>query len=194
MGGYPNTNKIDYVEIDTLGNAIDFGDLITQRYSMGVVSNPTKIFGAGGNVGATQVSDIEVVTTASKGNAVDDGDLAFPSGQMDAASNSVRGIWAGGSDNNVGRHIQYRNLASSGNSIFFGDLNAVNRRDGAGASTQTRAIFGAGLIDSPSTTRVNSIEFVTIATTGNAQDFGDLTQVRNALGGLSDSHGGLGGF
>ena len=73
-------------------------------------------------------------------------------------------------------------------------MNAVNRRDGAGASTQTRAIFGAGLIDSPSTTRVNTIEFVTIATTGNAQDFGDLTQVRNALAGLSDSHGGLGGF
>ena len=194
MGGYPNTNKIDYVEIDTLGNAIDFGDLITQRYSMGVVSSPTKIFGAGGNVGATQISDIEVVTTSSKGNAVDDGDLAFPSGQMDAASNSVRGIWAGGSNTNVGRHIQYRTLASTGKSIFFGDLNAVNRRDGAGASTQTRAIFGAGLIDSPSTTRVNTIEFVTIATTGNAQDFGDLTQVRNALGGLSDSHGGLGGF
>ena len=85
-----------------------------------------------------------MITTASTGNAVDDGDLAFPSGQMDAASNSVRGIWAGGSDDNVGRHIQYRTLASSGKSIFFGDLNAVNRRDGAGASTQRSCVETQG--------------------------------------------------
>ena len=40
----------------------------------------------------------------------------------------------------------------------------------------------------------NSMEYVTIASTGNAQDFGDLTVDRWSLGGASDSHGGLGGF
>ena len=40
----------------------------------------------------------------------------------------------------------------------------------------------------------NLIEFITIATTGNAVYFGDDTQLRYAAGGLSDSHGGLGGF
>ena len=40
------------------------------------------------------------------------------------------------------------------------------------------------------------MEYITIASTGNGQDFGDLTEVRDRVGGgcISDSHGGLGGF
>ena len=41
---------------------------------------------------------------------------------------------------------------------------------------------------------MNTIEYVTISTAGNAQDFGDLTIIVAAIGALSDSHGGLGGF
>ena len=43
-------------------------------------------------------------------------------------------------------------------------------------------------------TILNLIEFVQIASAGNAQDFGDLTQTTRAAGGVSDCHGGLGGF
>ena len=188
MGGYPNNNKIDYVEIDTLGNAIDFGNLTASRYSIGVLSSPTKIFGAGGNASSTQYSTIEVVTTASKGDAIDDGDLRNTLTSTNAASSSVRGIWAGGTPTAIS-DIQYRTLASSGNAVFFGDL-VVAFRDGAGASTQTRAIFGGGI----NPAKLNTIQFITIASSGNSQDFGDLTVSRNAIGGLSDSHGGLGGF
>ena len=44
----------------------------------------------------------------------------------------------------------------------------------------------------PSSTKLNVIEFVTIATTGNAADFGDLTQARSQPSSCSDVHGGLG--
>ena len=37
----------------------------------------------------------------------------------------------------------------------------------------------------------NTIDYVEIATTGNAKDFGDLTDQRNALEGQSNGHGGL---
>ena len=37
----------------------------------------------------------------------------------------------------------------------------------------------------------NEINYVTIETTGNTQDFGDLTYALYELGGFSDSHGGL---
>ena len=63
-------------------------------------------------------------------------------------------------------------------------------RDISGASTQTRAIFGGGITPS----LLNIIEFVTIASAGNANDFGDLSEARRSTGALSDSHGGLGGF
>ena len=188
MGGYPSTNKIDYVEIDTLGNAIDFGNLTSSRYSIGVLSSPTKIFGAGGQAGATQYSTIDMITTSSKGDSIDDGDLRNKLSTANAASNSVRAIWAGGTPTAL-RDIQFRTLASSGDAVFFGDL-VEPGRDGAGASTQTRAIFGGGI----NPAKLNTIQFVTIASSGNSQDFGDLTVSRNAIGGLSDSHGGLGGY
>ena len=38
------------------------------------------------------------------------------------------------------------------------------------------------------------MEFVNFATSGNALDFGDLTAGRYGMSGLSDCHGGLGGF
>ena len=40
----------------------------------------------------------------------------------------------------------------------------------------------------------NVISFITMSSAGDAQDFGDLMVVRTSFAGLSDSHGGLGGF
>ena len=197
MGGYPNTDVIDYVEIDTLGNAIDFGNLTASRHSLGVCASPTKIFGGGGNASSTNFSTIDMVTTSSKGNAIDDGDLGNKITQIGAASNSVRGIWLGGKDGASPdisiNDIQYRTLSSSGNTQNFGDL-SLAQNSAAGASTQIRAVYAGGFNETPTSTRLNTIQFITIATSGNAQDFGDLMQKRNGLGGLSDSHGGLGGF
>ena len=56
-----------------------------------------------------------------------------------------------------------------------------------------RAVFGGGFTG-PGPTRYNTIDFVLIASTGNAQDFGDLMENRTAPGSVCDSHGGLGGF
>jgi hypothetical protein len=54
--------------------------------------------------------------------------------------------------------------------------------------------FGGGY--SPATGVYNIIDYITISTVGNAQDFGDLTQARNTTGSCSSSTRGLcaGGF
>ena len=59
------------------------------------------------------------------------------------------------------------------------------------ASNATRGVFGGGYI-SPADANTNVMEFITIASTGNAADFGDLLSAARQLGGISDSHGGLG--
>ena len=66
----------------------------------------------------------------------------------------------------------------------------VNRSITPGATSNTiRGIFAGGYVPG---SNHNSIDFVTIATTGNAQDFGDLTAASmRGIGALSDSHGGL---
>ena len=72
----------------------------------------------------------------------------------------------------------------------------LGRQDGCSFGNHTRACHAGGLTP----TMYNIIEFVTISTTGNAQDFGDLTggagtnSGSSGHGGVSDSHGGLGGY
>ena len=40
----------------------------------------------------------------------------------------------------------------------------------------------------------NTIDFITFASSGNAQDFGDMMEPASVGSAVSDSHGGLGGF
>ena len=84
-------------------------------------------------------------------------------------------------------------MASDGNAVFFGDL--VAQQNGAymaGTSTQTRMVF-AGQISPASGTH---IQYVEIASTGEAMDFGECLNGTNNFSVMmySDSHGGLGGF
>ena len=52
----------------------------------------------------------------------------------------------------------------------------------------TRGIIAGG----STPTELNVIQYIQINTTGNAQDFGDLTTAAYYTGGCSDSNGGLG--
>ena len=45
--------------------------------------------------------------------------------------------------------------------------------------------------NTPGPTILNTIQYITIASTGNATDFGDLTAARSNVSGSSGSHGGL---
>jgi hypothetical protein len=194
-GGYTTSpanatvNVIDYIQFSTLGNALDFGDLFTGRYSAASFSSPTRGIWAGGAPITTPLNIIDFVTIASTGNAVKFGELTTKRGYSAGCSNSVRGISAGGGINSptLTNIMDYVTIASLGNATTFGDLTEVKNRPG-GCSTQIRGVFSG---NSPAG---NVIDYVTIATTGNAQDFGDLTVGRFSLAGCSDSHGGLGGF
>ena len=57
-------------------------------------------------------------------------------------------------------------------------------------SNNVRGVFCAGRI---SPANINVLQFITIASTGDAQDFGDLLEVKEGAMTGSDSHGGLQG-
>jgi hypothetical protein len=59
----------------------------------------------------------------------------------------------------------------------------------AALSSTTRGVFAGGSLGPA---RTNVIQYVTIASTGNATDFGDQTIVAGWGWGMSDVHGGLG--
>jgi len=57
-------------------------------------------------------------------------------------------------------------------------------------STEIRGVSFGGRI---SPANINVIQFITIASTGNTTDFGDLSEVKEGAMTGSDSHGGLQG-
>ena len=59
-----------------------------------------------------------------------------------------------------------------------------------GTASSTRGLTVGGRTSGPTT--VNTIEYMTIATTGSVADFGDLTQVKLGLSAVSNTHGGIG--
>ena len=189
-------NIIDYIEIGTLGNALDFGDMFTGRYSPGAVSNGVRAVWGGGmgnaptsNTGTRSV--IDFVTISSKGDSIKFGDLTAQRRMIagSACSNNIRGIFAGGQQPVLLSIMDYITIATEGNAVYFGDLTEARTRSVSG-STSTRGVWAGGLNPNAS----NVIDYVNISSTGNAQDFGDLYMGTGAAGGCSDSHGGLGGF
>ena len=208
MGGLapstPAVNTIEYVQIMTLGNALDFGDMSVGRVTDGsAFSNGVEAFCCGNHPGTEQ--NYEIIKIASTGNSIQ-GDIAPVGGTRwpgAGCANSVRGIWAGGADqsHNFTRVISYLSMASKGNAQAFGDLSKVAGGAAGAAANATRAVIPLGQHGfSPSAyNEVNTVEFITISTGGNAQDFGDLRGGENRahsrhISPVSDSHGGLGGF
>ena len=193
-GGASNrTNTIQYVEIATLGNAKDFGDLTSTNVSAAAGASPTRCIFSGGYTSPFQY---EVITTASLGNATRFGDMLVPMARHAGCSNSIRGVFGGGRAVNpygvVTAELEYITIASEGNATFFGDL-TEKRNMLAAASNQTRGLFAGGYFH-PSNSGSNRIDFITFSSTGNAIDFGDCIEKKRGTSGLSDSHGGLGGY
>ena len=198
-GGYvspgASSNTLDYIEIMTLGNALDFGDLVEPRYGLTSFSSPVRGVCAGGRdhpAGESPLGTrmIDFFVISSKGNAVRFGDLLSKHSYMSSTGNSTRGVIGAGT-NTPSSLLSFISIASEGNSTFFGDLNNAGAGFHQGnCSSSTRGLFAGG--GSPS--KVNTIDAITIQSAGNAIDWGDLSVKRGYPFGLSDSNGGLGGF
>ena len=102
-------------------------------------------------------------------------------------SGGVRGVIGGGAASNV---IQYVTLSTAGNAADFGDL-TTNTYLSSCSSSRTRGVWNGGYTNTPSGTYINVIQYVTIASTGNAADFGDLTQVAGYSGSCSSATRGV---
>ena len=196
VGGHPNAGtykQIQYVTIASKGDATSFGDLIEGRNYPNGLSSPTRMIIGGGYQSPLAINSIEYITIATTGNAQDFGDLTEPSyGTDSGASSPTRGLFAG-NDGTVTRRniIDYVTIATLGDATDFGDLTEKKAAVGA-TSNSIRAVFAGGNTSSSPNVVVNTIEYVTIATTGNAADFGDRTITGSYVAGSSDSHGGLG--
>ena len=201
-GGRPSTDKnfysvqIEYNEIATTGDAMEFGDMVEDRSQNGTLSSPTRGL-TSGNQGYspayTLSKSIEYITFATRGNGTLFGELSGLRQSLCGLSSNVRGVFGGGNPgtpapNNKTDVMEYVTLATLGNVVDFGNLaSAVNSQ--MATSNNIRGVFAGGYA---APAEINVIQYITIASTGDATDFGDLVNSKGYLPvALSDSHGGI---
>ena len=153
-------------------------------------SGNTEIRGAGSGRGvfagsatpATQ-NVMDYVVIASTGNATDFGDLNTIWYNIGGCASATRGIWFPGYDQSTAVNTIFYIVISSGGGVNdFGDTLNTSRNHSGACSDSTRGIRAEGY-NTVISSRTDVLEFVTIATTGNSQDFGNLNRVVSDMAG-----------
>jgi len=112
-------------------------------------------------------SNIDYVNIASTGNAVSFGSLSSGADQdiVPCGASRTRGVFRDGNST----PMTYVTFSSTGNSVSFGTALISNNRAN-GLSNETRGIHGGG---NDAASKVN-LDYITIASEGNAVDFCNL--------------------
>ena len=147
------------------------------------------VIGAGGYPSATTGMDyVEIATT---GNGNDFGDLSVGNYGRGSFSSSTRGVVGGGAGSPYVASIEYQTISSQGGSADFGDL-TIGLRFLRGTSNNNRGTWmGGGRPSTDKDTYSIVIQYNDIATTGDANVFGDMTEGRSANATLSSPTRGI---
>jgi len=194
FGGDPANNTISYVTFSSTGDMLDFGDIDDDNSKHGIGgADRTRGIMYLGSDGSSRVNVIEYITTASTGNGKDFGDATDDSYDGAGMCSPTRMVaQLGSTDAGVySNTMDYITISTTGNAADFGDQsgNYVSR---CGYSNAVRGILHGAYQYPASPNHTNSIDYITIATLGNTQDFGDSSG-RDQGGGCSSSTRGVAG-
>ena len=200
-------NEIEYITLTSTGNGSDFGNLSEYCFNQGGLSSQTRGIAFIGRYSNNQTNPagrsdkIEYVTISSTGNSTDFGDSSEQTTDTGATGSATRGVYAAGVQAGQNAKImEYITIASAGNSSSFGTLNTSYSRvtifSGV-ASSETRGLFMGGVMSDGSNPpgspvsdalygRTDTVEYITIGSTGNGTDFGNLSSFRY-IGGQTSS-------
>lgn len=189
------TNIIDYIAISTTGNATDFGDMLfSDQNANASASDVTRGYSLGGQRGSAgsyaYLNNIQYITFDTTGNATDGGNLTAGKRSGCAWNDATTAVAMGGviSGGTPVNNIDYFTMSTSGNASDFGDLTDTVQQRPAGAGDGTYALCAGGRRGTSSNPNGDSeaIDYITIQTTGNASNFGDLTAYKSAVDGAGN--------
>ena len=152
---------------------------VSSTGSMRIPSGPTEqrggrgrgIFFGGDPADPGNMTLVEIATT---GNGSDFGNLANNLVNCKGCASPTRGLIGGGGTPSVVSLIQGVTISSSGGVFNFGDL-SLARNDTQCVANDVRGIICGGNTPATTTAKQNLIEFVTIASAGDASDFSDVS-------------------
>ena len=176
-------NIIDRITISTQGNAVDHGDLTTNKSNTSSTASRTRgLLMGGSNPNAspeTFTNTMDFWSMSSSGNASDFGDLTSKASYVAATGNQTRAIRLGGTGPTPRQNIMdYVQIAHTGNAIDFGDAH----NGGGGTSNITNSVRAINCGNLYPNNGYNKLETFNISTTGNGIYFGDLGRVGNSEG------------
>ena len=120
--GYaPAGGSIDFVTIQTTGNASNFGNMYDARHTAAGCSNGTRGC-MGGGYSPSPVAVIDYITMSTEGNATDFGNLTMAKNRLGALCNATRGVFLPGNDPPQWDVLDYITIANTGNATDFGDI------------------------------------------------------------------------
>ncbi len=158
----------------------------------------TRAVFAGGYTGPSPYptgDTIDFITVSTFGDAQDFGNLANSGTVTHSCASSTRGLFHTLNSRHINdtNKIDFITFSSTGNVTDFGDLSLSRGGPGnGGCGSSTRGLFGSGITYSlPNAFFKNTIDYVTIAQTGNAVDFGDHSQTRGDIAALSSTTRGV---
>ena len=169
---------VQYILISTTGNATDYVDL-TDGYS----GRPAG-FGSstrGGIAGGNKYNDddeaksdnIEYHVMSNGGNLTSFGNLSAAKGNLAGLSNGTRAVFSGGAASPTHLNVmEYIAIATLGDVTDFGDL-STGSENGSAAGGTTRGMIFIGRGGSQPGTAANTMEYITVGSTGNTTDFGN---------------------
>ena len=166
---------------------VNFGDVNITNFTV-------TVDGAGGATGITSPITVTGLTNGTEYTFSVIANNAFGSSPSSATNTATpatpnfgaRGIFVAG-NNAVGvplNVIDYITIDSTGNATDFGDLNVLSRGQNGGLAGGRRGVIG-GIHQGDGIQFTDNISYITTSSTGNASDFGDLTQARAGLGAFS---------
>ena len=190
VGGDGNHNTIySWVHTST-GSASDYADMnLNVKQGFGLSNSVRGVIGAG-YVSPSYNGSISYFTMASQATAVDYGDFTSATGDNKhyaggGMCDGTRGVIVRGYDgSNYSNALEYINVMSTGNPTDFGDLQSQHVTYTATNANGVRGIVAGGYQPSPSNF-FNTIQYITMQTLGNTQDFGDLTTTRSYMQGCN---------
>ena len=187
-GQSPATQQvIDFVNIASTGNALNFGELTSAKHSVGAVSSAIRGIYAGEGPGAGVTTDMDYITIASQSNAIDFGDLTAARRNTMGMSSSTRGIFCGGVP--APTTVDYIQIATLGNAVSFGTAIFGVSYGLGNMSNGVRGLAGGGQVNgTPRETGLISFIFSSL---GNGTNFGDMTVGRSSSCGCSNSTRGI---
>ena len=85
--------------------------------------------------------------------------------------------------------ISYGSINTTGNATSFGSLTQARSATAAVSNEVTGVFAGGSTYSYPTWTMHNTIDYVSFATTGNASDFGDMSETKYRMGSVAASTG-----